>query len=97
MQNIKTPSPIKAPQEAASPEYPASDVVSLPKRLDNKAAAAYIGIAPSSLKHSRHTGLLCGVPTPAYRKLGRRVVYDLATLHAYSGEVEHLFRANVNT
>ena len=88
MQNLSTQSSLKAPQGTAISEHPISDVTGLSKRLDNKAAAEYIGVAPSSLKHSRHTGLLCGVTTPAYRKLGRRVVYDLETLREWLAQFE---------
>jgi hypothetical protein len=43
--------------------------------LDTHQAAAYLGVAYVTMRNSRTTGLLCGVRTPPFRKIGRRVVY----------------------
>ena len=48
--------------------------------LPNKEAALYVGCAPNSLKQSRVTGLLFGVPAPAFLKMGYNIRYKLATL-----------------
>ena len=46
------------------------------RRISTADAAALIPCQPSTLKKSRHTGELFGVPSPAFLKLGRRVFYD---------------------
>ena len=43
-------------------------------------AAQIIGAAKSSLKQSRHTGILFGAPAPPFTKLGRSVRYKLSAL-----------------
>lgn len=48
--------------------------------LENNTAAPFCGVAPATLKQSRVTGVLCGVPAPAYIKLGRKVVYKEQTI-----------------
>ncbi len=48
--------------------------------LDTHESAYYIGLASSTLRLSRVSGIVCGVPAPTYRKLGRKVVYDRAVL-----------------
>ena len=35
-----------------------------------------LGFASSTIRMSRVTGLLAGVPAPTYRKIGRKVAYD---------------------
>ena len=52
-------------------------------RFDTAEAAEFICCATVTLKISRVTGILLGVPAPAYRKLGRKVVYDRDTLQAW--------------
>jgi predicted DNA-binding transcriptional regulator AlpA len=39
-----------------------------------------LGFASSTIRMSRVTGLLAGVPAPTYRKIGRKVAYDHAIL-----------------
>ena len=56
--------------------------------LDTHEAALLIGYKSTTLKLSRVTGILGGVAAPAYRKLGRKVVYDRATLNAWLGQFE---------
>lgn len=70
--------------------------------LDTHQAAAYLGVAYVTMRNSRTTGLSCGVQTPPFRKIGRRVVYlrtDLEqwlnNLPAYHNTAEaHLQGAN---
>jgi len=52
----------------------------LPPRLDNHESAKYMTLASGTLRTSRVSGNLCGVPAPAYRKIGRKVVYDRVVL-----------------
>ena len=50
------------------------------QNLSNKEASLYIGCAPNSLKQSRVTGLLFGVPAPAFLKMGYNIRYKVSTL-----------------
>lgn len=50
-----------------------------PRWLSTKAAAAYLGLAVSTLNNDRVTRLL-GLP---FSRLGRRVLYDRLELDAY--------------
>ena len=45
-------------------------------RLNTHEGAFHISLASNTLRASRTSGVLCGVPAPAYRKIGRKVVYD---------------------
>lgn len=49
-------------------------------RLDTHESAKELGFASITLRMSRVTGVLAGVPAPTYRKLGRKVVYDRVIL-----------------
>ena len=49
-------------------------------RLDTHESALYINLASNTLRGSRTSGILCGVASPTYRKLGRKVVYDRVVL-----------------
>lgn len=51
----------------------------VPRWLSTKAAAAYLGLAVSTLNNDRVTRLL-GLP---FSRLGRRVLYDRLELDAY--------------
>ncbi len=59
----------------------------IPAMLNNTAAAEIIGTTPETLKRSRSTGLLWGLPAPAYRKAGRRVVYHPSDLSDWTGSL----------
>ena len=83
MKNRKAQSSSLAFNATQSSNQAASPGAVFPQRLDTRQAAAFLGVQPSSLKYSRHTGQLCGVTTPAYRKLGRRVIYDLGVLQQW--------------
>jgi len=52
----------------------------LNQTFKNLPASDYLDCAPSTLKLSRHTGILFGVPSPEYIKRGRSVVYNKSTL-----------------
>ena len=45
-----------------------------------------LGFASSTIRMSRVTGFLAGVPAPTYRKIGRKVVYDRAILDQWLGQ-----------
>jgi len=51
-------------------------------------AAEYIGISEYTLRRSRTTGKLLGKKSPAYRKMGRKIVYDLETLRTWINQFE---------
>lgn len=51
-----------------------------PPLLDSKHAADYLGFSPSTLNNSRYNGLLGGVKSPPYRKLGKAIRYEQAAL-----------------
>lgn len=61
--------------------------------LFNDEAAKYIGFKPSTLKLSRHTGLLAGVDTPEFIKIGKSVRYDIKDLDRWMSQ----FRKYKNT
>ena len=48
--------------------------------MTTEQAAAYIGASGHSLKRSRRTGLLWGIPAPEFKKAARKVIYIRATL-----------------
>ena len=48
--------------------------------VSDKYAAPIVGARTSSLKQSRHTGLLFGKPAPPFIKLGRSVRYRKSDL-----------------
>ena len=58
-------------------------------RLDTHAAGKIIGFASSTLRMSRVTGILAGVPAPAYRKVVRKVVYDRVVLDEWLNQFEN--------
>ncbi|OGT46901.1 MAG: hypothetical protein A3F17_02320 [Gammaproteobacteria bacterium RIFCSPHIGHO2_12_FULL_41_15] len=56
----------------------------LARALNEKAAAAYIGLSVSFLQKDRMNGVLPGrQPGPRYAKLGKRVVYLREDLDAW--------------
>jgi hypothetical protein len=60
-----------------------------PLRFDTHQAADFIGFKPSTLKLSRVTGILAGVNSPTYRKMGRKVVYDRVVLEVWLSQFEN--------
>jgi predicted DNA-binding transcriptional regulator AlpA len=51
--------------------------------LNDKEAARLVGSTPNSLRQSRYTGLLFGVPAPRFIKLGRSIRYRLSEILAF--------------
>jgi len=54
--------------------------IQLQPHLDTHESAYHIGLASNTVRISRVSGTLCGVPAPTYRKIGRKVVYDRLVL-----------------
>ena len=54
--------------------------IQLQPHLDTHESAYYIGLASNTVRISRVSGTLCGVPAPTYRKIGRKVIYDRVIL-----------------
>jgi len=52
----------------------------LSPHCDTHGAAFELGFGSSTIRVSRVTGTLAGVPAPTYRKVGRKVVYDRIVL-----------------
>ena len=48
--------------------------------VDTHECSALLGFAASTIRISRVTGTLAGFSAPAYRKIGRKVVYDRIVL-----------------
>jgi hypothetical protein len=48
--------------------------------LNERQAAIFLGAAKSSLKQSRHTGILFGKTAPPFIKMGRSARYKLSAL-----------------
>ena len=48
--------------------------------LNSEQAAKFLGIQPTTLKQSRHTGILLGETAPSFMKMGRSARYKLASL-----------------
>lgn len=73
-----------------------------PRRsLSEKHAANYLGISRSLLSHGRACGVLpSGISTPPFRRIGRRILYDIKDLDAWldSFPTQHtLAEANART
>ena len=54
--------------------------MNLPQHMTCKQAAEFLCCAEYTLRLSRTTGVLFSKKAPAYRKLGRKVIYDIQTL-----------------
>ena len=48
--------------------------------MNNREAANHLGFSPATLGNSRYTGLLGGVSTPRFRKLGKSIRYERKVL-----------------
>lgn len=55
----------------------------VPNQLDPKQAAAYLGFSQSTLNNARYTGLLGGVRAPKFKKLGKSIRYERASLDTW--------------
>lgn len=56
--------------------------------LTTNETASLLGCAPQTLKISRHTGILFGVNTPSFLKMGRSVRYKRETLDVWLKQFE---------
>ena len=56
--------------------------------LDEKEAALIIGAATPTLRKSRCTGELFGLPAPTYLKLGRTIRYKVSALNEWLESLE---------
>ncbi len=56
------------------------------KFLKNVDAAEILGVAPSTLKQSRHTGQLFGRPAPPFLRCGRNIRYKFSALASFSDQ-----------
>jgi hypothetical protein len=54
--------------------------------LSEDEAARVVGSATSTLKQSRHTGMLFGRPAPRFRLMGKSPRYLLSTLHKFRNQ-----------
>lgn len=61
---------------------------SLRQLLDEKEAALIIGAATPTLRKSRCTGKLFGLPAPKYLKLGRTIRYQSEALNDWLESLE---------
>lgn len=57
------------------------------RTLRSTEAAHYLGVAESTLRKSRVTGLLCCRSAPNYSKMGRTVIYSVAVLDTWLAEL----------
>ena len=51
--------------------------------VDTHQCSTLLGFAASTIRISRVTGTLAGFPAPAYRKIGRKVIYDRVILEEW--------------
>jgi len=51
--------------------------------LNSEQASKYLGVQTTTLKQSRHTGLLFGEEAPRYLKMGRSTRYKLSSLREF--------------
>lgn len=58
--------------------------------LNNNESAAYLNVAPFTLRNSRSTGILLGKPAPRFRKRGRKVIYERTELDRYNDQFPQL-------
>ena len=56
--------------------------------LNTHEAALLLGYKSTTLKLSRVTGVLGGVQAPAFKKIGRKVVYSRTTLDQWLSQFE---------
>jgi len=61
-----------------------SDSAPIPKNpFDTHEAATFLGFSSYTLRRSRSTGKLAGVPAPRYRRIGKKVIYEPLWLAAW--------------
>ena len=57
-------------------------------QFDSKQAAQYLGFSLSTLNNARYTGLLGGVRAPKFKKLGKSIRYERASLDAWLAQFQ---------
>jgi len=57
-------------------------------QLDVKQAANYLGFSRSTLNNARYSGLLGGVKAPKFKKLGKSIRYERASLDAWLAQFQ---------
>lgn len=61
-----------------------SEVAVRPRCMDEENAAVYVGMSVSFLQKARCIGATGGrTPGPKFKKIGKRIVYDIADLDAW--------------
>jgi hypothetical protein len=63
-------------------QTPTTDTPLIPLR-DDHTAAPVLGVSPATLRKSRVTGTLLGLPTPAFLKMGKTIRYRESDLQAW--------------
>ncbi|MGS2724823.1 helix-turn-helix domain-containing protein [Porticoccus sp. GXU_MW_L64] len=63
------------------------------RRLNSEEAAKYLGFTANTMRWSRSIGKLAGVEHPRYKKIGRKVSYDLESLDEWLAQ----FKEQTNT
>lgn len=63
--------------------------------LSTEQAAKYLGYSPRTLKQSRTSDILCGVPAPIFRRIGTKTVrYKKTDLDAWVDEHANIGNKN---
>lgn len=65
--------------------------------LDTKQAADFLGFSQSTIANSRYTGLLGGVKSPPYRKLGKSIRYEQLALDDWLSQFKIQTSTSENT
>ena len=63
-------------------------MITATRLIDDKEAAPILGVQPTTLKNSRHTGKLAGVEAPPYLKIGRTVRYEIEAILQWRSQFE---------
>ena len=64
--------------------------------MNTNEAAEYLGFAPYTLRRARTTGKLSGVPPPKYRRMGRKIIYELQWLDEWREQFQPQFNTAQN-
>ena len=62
--------------------------------FNEKEAGAYVRKEGATMRNSRYTGTLGGVPAPKHLKIGGRVFYKKSTLDKWLSQFEERVRAS---
>jgi hypothetical protein len=60
------------------------------EHVNTQQAAAYVGCSRHTLRKSRYTGVLLGLPAPSYLKLGVKVLYKTQELDRWLSSVPQI-------